>query len=123
AALAAAGIEPPPGGRVRAGLRLALRTTGGIDAGTLALDALPVFLAGSDELPKRLYEQLLSEAEGVLVRGEGAHGPGSTALCGEVIRARCFDDAEAQLPVDGRSFSGYGLLQGYFACRERLLFA
>ena len=122
AALAAAGIDPPPGGRVRAGLRLTFRTTGGIDAGTLALDALPVFLAGADELPKRLYEQLLSEAEGFLVRGEGAHGQVSVFRRSDAIRARGFDDEDALLPVDGRSFSGYRLLQEYFACPERFLF-
>src|SRR5690606_4567558 len=116
AALAAAGIERPPGGQVRAGPRLLLRSTGGSCAGPPALDALPVFLAGADELPERLYEQLLSEAEGVLVRGEGPQGPMSTALRGQAIRARGFDDADALLPVDGRSFSGYRLLQEYFAC-------
>ena len=123
AAMAAAGVELPAGGKVRAGLRLVLRTTGGIDAGTLPLDALPVFLAGGDELPKRLYEQLFADAEGFLVRGEGAQGRVSVARGPGSIRARGFDDADALLPPAGRTFSGYRLLQEYFACPERFLFA
>jgi type VI secretion system protein ImpG len=123
AALAAAGVEPPAGGRVRAGLRLVFRTTGGVDAGTLGLDALPVFMAGADELPKRLYEQLLSDAEGFVVRGEGAHGAVSVPRAADAIGTRGFADDDALLPADGRSFSGYRLLQEYFACPERFLFA
>ncbi|MFC4729687.1 type VI secretion system baseplate subunit TssF [Coralloluteibacterium thermophilus] len=119
AALAAAGVEVPAGRSVRAGLRLRFETRGGVEAAMLALDALPVFVAGVDELPKRLYEQLLADAEGFLLRASGV------ALFRDAasIRPRGFDDAEALLPYDGRSFSGYRLLQEYFACPERFLFA
>ncbi|MCD9033586.1 type VI secretion system baseplate subunit TssF [Luteimonas sp. Y-2-2-4F] len=120
AALAAAGVEVPGGLAVRAGLRLKLRVGDGLEAAMLALDALPVFLAGADALPKRLYEQLLADAEGFVVRAPG--GAGAFRDAG-AIRARGFDDEDALLPYDGRSFSGHRLLQEYFACPERFLFA
>ncbi|MCD9027858.1 type VI secretion system baseplate subunit TssF [Luteimonas sp. BDR2-5] len=123
AALAAAGIEAPDGRQVRAGLRLQIRTTGGVDLSTLPIDALPVFLAGAGELPKRLYEQLFADAEAMLLRGDGTQAAVQVWQGGDAIRPRGFDDADALLPVDGRSFSGYRLLQEYFACPERFLFA
>jgi type VI secretion system protein ImpG len=89
----------------------------------LAIDRLPVFIAGADELPKRLYEQLLGDAEGFLVRGMGAQGARSVYRDRSDIRERGFDNDDALLPYDGRSFSGYRLLQEYFACPERFLFA
>jgi type VI secretion system protein ImpG len=123
AALAAAGIELPAGKPVRAGLRLKFAVAAGAQVNMLALDALPVFIAGSDELPKRLYEQLLGNAVACVVRGQGADGPLQRVLDAGSIRARGFDEEDALIPYDGRSFSGYRLLQEYFACPERFLFA
>ncbi|KRE88312.1 type VI secretion system protein ImpG [Frateuria sp. Soil773] len=124
AAIAAAGVPIPAGKPVRAGLRLKFAVTAGAQANMLALDELPVFIAGADELPKRLYEQLLGNAVGYVVRAKGAGG-GAIAEHFEAgaIRAKGFDDDEALLPYGGRSFSGYRLLQEYFACPERFLFA
>lgn len=122
AALAAAGVDAPAGATVRAGLRLRLEVRAGVQAQALALDELPVFLAGADELPKRLYEQLLGDAEGFVLRATGKQGVVSLFRDARHIRPRGFDDADALLPYDGRSFSGYRLLQEYFACPERFLF-
>jgi len=119
AALAAADVTLPPGLPVRAGLRLRLECQGGVPLRDLALDRLPLFLAGGDELPKRLYEQLLGNACGYWVRAAGAPPRWHEA---EGIAARGFADDEALLPYDGRSFGGYRLLQEYFACPERFLF-
>lgn len=123
AAIAAAGVEIPADGSVRAGLRLKLAVTAGAQACELALDELPVFIAGADELPKRLYEQLLGNAVSVVVRGKDGSGMRSTVLPANSIHPKGFDDAEAMIPYSGRSFSGYRLLQEYFACPERYLFA
>ncbi|MFC3550075.1 type VI secretion system baseplate subunit TssF [Lysobacter cavernae] len=124
AAIAAAGVNPPSGKRIRAALRLRFETLAGAQASMLALDALPLFIAGTDELPKRLYEQLLGNAAGFVVRGQDAAG-NALELWRERsdIRARGFADDEALIPYDGRAFSGYRLLQEYFACPERFLFA
>lgn len=124
AAIAAAGVPMPEGKAVRAGLRLKFHVTAGAPANALALDQLPVFIAGADELPKRLYEQLLGNAVGYVVRAPGASGtPISAAFPAEAIHAKGFDDNEALIPYTARSFSGYRLLQEYFACPERFLFA
>jgi len=123
AAIAAAGVTIPADRTVRAGLRLKFAVTAGAQANLLAMDELPVFLAGADELPKRLYEQLLGNAAGIVVRAKGENGLSSTWLEPGSIRPRGFDDAEAMIPYSGRSFSGYRLLQEYFACPERFLFA
>jgi type VI secretion system protein ImpG len=118
AALAAADIALPAGATVRAGLRLRFECQAGVPVQDLTLDTLPLFLAGG-EAANRLYEQLLGNAVAWQVRGSGVtspwHGPDSLRECG-------FDDAQAMLPYDGRSFGGYRLLQEYFACPERFLF-
>jgi type VI secretion system protein ImpG len=123
AALAAAGVPLPADRAVRAGLRLKFTVTAGVQANMLALDELPLFIAGADELPKRLYEQLLGNAVGYLVRTPGAGGLVSEFFDGRCIRDKGFADDEALLPYTDRSFSGYRLLQEYFACPERFLFA
>jgi type VI secretion system protein ImpG len=123
AAIAAAGVTLPAGKPVRAGLRLKFRVTAGAQANMLALDDLPVFIAGADELPKRLYEQLLGNATGFIVRTQGASGEISRHFDASSIRRKGFEENEALIPYSGRSFSGYRLLQEYFACPERFLFA
>lgn len=122
AALAAAEITLPAGKTVRAGLRLSFEVVAGTQVNMLALDELPVFLAGVDELPKRLYEQLLGNAVGFVVRATGEQGRQSEYFDASHIRAKGFADDEALLPYTDRSFSGYRLLQEYFACPERYLF-
>ncbi len=121
-ALAAADVAIPDNQKVRAGLGLRFNVTAGAQNNVLTLDSLPVFLAGADELPKRLFEQLLGNATGVVVRATGENGMVSQFLGADHIRARGFDDADALLPATDRSFSGYRLLQEYFACPERFLF-
>ncbi|KAB7763667.1 type VI secretion system baseplate subunit TssF [Xanthomonas maliensis] len=124
AALAAAGVVAPAARAVRAGLRLRLELVGGAQAQMLALDRLPVFLAGADGLPKRLYEQLHADCAGVLIRGSDAQGAAvDVVLAADSLQMRGFDNADGLIPYDGRSFSGYRLLQEYFACPERFLFA
>ncbi|CAB3770094.1 type VI secretion system baseplate subunit TssF [Paraburkholderia solisilvae] len=123
AALAAAGLVARRGWAARAGLHLKFRTLCGVQAKMLALDRLPVFLAGADELPKLLYEQLLANGLGYTVR---TAGPNGTVVDEHHDRAalvpKGFDEDDALLPYGSRSFSGYRLLQEYFACAERFLF-
>lgn len=123
AALAAAGVALPAGKTVRAGVRLKFTVTAGVQTQMLALDELPLFIAGADELPKRLYEQLLGNAVGFVLRAPGASGLVSEFLDASHIHDKGFADDEALLPYTDRSFSGYRLLQEYFACPERFLFA
>jgi type VI secretion system protein ImpG len=125
AALAAADLVPPrQAGQVRAGLRLKFRTLSGVAANTLALDSLPIFLAGAGDLPRLLYEQLLAHGKGYTVRTAAQDGQiAELHHDAGALHAKGFDEDEAMLPYSGRSFSGYRLLQEYFACPERFLFA
>jgi type VI secretion system protein ImpG len=123
AALAAAGVGLPAGKTVRAGLRLKFQVSAGAQVNMLALDNLPVFIAGADELPKRLYEQILGNAVGFVVQAKGASGQISRHIDASHIRRKGFEEDEALIPYSGRSFSGYRLLQEYFACPARFLFA
>ncbi len=99
AALAAAGIGLPAGRTVRAGIRLRLELVGGAQVQALALDRLPIFLAGADGLPKRLYEQLHADTSAVVVRGNDAGGASvETTLAAHTLQMRGFADEDALIP-------------------------
>jgi type VI secretion system protein ImpG len=99
---------------VRAGIRLRLRTSGGIKVRDLALDRLVLNLRGGDEMPVRIYEKLLGGVEGVLVNGQ--------LLPKSSLRPVGYAEEEALLPSGQRSFQGYRLLQEYFAFPQRFHF-
>lgn len=119
AGLATLGVTDP---EARAGLRLSFRCTAGINNDALALDRLPLFLAGTDALPGTLFETLFANALGFVVvepssrRVHARRGREAIERCG-------FAADEALIPYDGRSFQGYRLLQEYFAFPQRYLFA
>lgn len=122
AAIAATGVVVPPRKAARAAIRMRFSVPDGVTLNMLTLDEIPLFIAGADELPKRLYEQLLGNAVGFIFRAAGTQGPISEVFDASQIRRKGFDDHEALIPYTGRSFSGYRLLQEYFACPERFLF-
>src|SRR6185437_9730949 len=109
-------------GRPRAALRLTLRATAGLKLSELALDELTLFLRGGDELPGRLYENLLAHCLGAIVRPTDRPTPWQHVMSGTPLSPVGFEDAEALLPYGPRSFQGYRLLQEYFAFPARYLF-
>lgn len=116
--LAAIGVQGAS--NARAGLRLTLRSTAGVPLSALQLDRLPIYLAGADELPSSVYENVLAAGAGFVLRGRGAS---VQIRRDKACIQRCgFDDAEALIPYSRRSFQGYRLLQEYFAFPERFLF-
>lgn len=118
AALAAAGIRNQQG--ARAGLRLQLQITAGVRAAALALDELPVFFAGPDALPFQINEAVFAKSLGFVIKLPG----GQEHWCqASQIRRHGYADEQALLPVTDRSFSGYRLVQEYFALPQRFLFA
>ncbi|MBW3600562.1 MAG: type VI secretion system baseplate subunit TssF, partial [Planctomycetes bacterium] len=118
--VAALDIPDVPG--VRAGLRLRLRTTAGLTFDKLPLDCLPVFIRGG-ELSVRIYEQLLGNALAVVARPAERPAPWQEVLDASHVQSLGFEDGQALLPYGPRSFQGYRLLQEYFACPQRFLFA
>jgi len=107
---------------VRAGLRLRLRTTGGLTFDKIALDRLSLFLPGSGELPIQLYERFVANGLGVLARPAGRAPAWKEILPRSSIRPLGFGDDEALLPYGPQSFQGYRLLHEYFAFPERYHF-
>lgn len=116
-------LEPADLARVRAGVRLRLRTTlPDLPIGKLALDRLDLFLNGGDALPGRLYEQLLANTVLVVVRPGERPAPWYEKIAASAIRRRGFEDEDALLPCPPPSFHGYRLLHEYFAFPQRYLF-
>ncbi|MDG4550073.1 MAG: type VI secretion system baseplate subunit TssF [Candidatus Contendobacter sp.] len=116
-------LEPADLARVRAGVRLRLRTTlPDLPIGKLALDHLELFLYGSEVLPGRLYEQLLANTTLVVARPGERPAPWYEKIPGSAIRRLGFEDEQALLPCPPPSFHGYRLLHEYFAFPQRYLF-
>jgi len=108
---------------VRAGIRLRLRTTGGLAFSDLSMDKLMIFLKGAGQVPYRLYEQLLGNTTAVLIRPQGKKQSWSDYLPAASLRGAGFQSSESLLPPSRRSFEGYRYLREYFAFPERFLFA
>lgn len=107
----------------KAKLTLHLRTTAGLTFSQLALQSIPLFICGNDEIAVRIYEQLVSSATALLARPKERPSPWSQVIDEEdFIRPLGFDDDQALLPYGPRSFQGYRLLHEYFAFSSRFLF-
>ena len=119
ATFAAAGTRLDP--RVRAAIRLELRTEGEIPFAELPIHSLTFFVYATADLAGKIYEQLMANSAGVAVRPAGSDR-GATVLPAGSMRPLGFDDAESLFPVGLRTFQGYRLLQEYFAFPERFLF-
>ncbi len=109
-------------GRARGTLRLKLRATAGLNFSDLALDDLTLFLRGGDELPTRLYEQLVAHTVGVVARPTTRPVPWQHVVTERPVSPVGLEDDEALLPYGARSFQGYRLLHEYFAFPARYLF-
>ncbi len=119
AAVAALGITDLSG--VKAGFRWRFRTTAGLTFDQLPLDSLQLYLRGTEELPMRLFEQLLANPLAVVLQPAKGSGKWREVVTKTNIRALGFDDDQALLPYGPRSFQGYRFLQEYFAFPERYM--
>ena len=108
--------------KYRAGLRLRLRTTAGLDFSQITLDNLRLHCAGVDDIAYRLHELICGHALGVLVLPTRRPAPWHEAIDGDCIEPVGFDDDQALLPATLQGFEGYRLLQEYFAFPQRFLF-
>ena len=109
-------------GKGKAALRLRLRAAAGLTMDHLALDELPIFLRGGDEIAMRLYELLMAHTIALVARPGGAGQRESQVVPEAGVSPLGFDDEQALLPYGPRSFHGYRLLQEYFAFPSRFLF-
>ncbi len=108
--------------KYRAGLRIRLRCTAGLDFSRLRMDDLRLHCTGTDDVAYRLHELVCGHALGVLLlpakRSAGWH----EAIDGDCIDPIGFDDDQALLPQTLQGFAGYRTLQEYFAFPQRFLF-
>jgi type VI secretion system protein ImpG len=108
--------------RTKAGIRLRLRATAGLNLSNIKLDRLVLYLQGGDEVPFKLYEQLTANPVGVLLQPLSRPLPWLTQLPGSALMPLGFSADEALLPHTAPSFQGYRHLHEYFAFPERFLF-
>jgi len=104
-------------GAIRA-LRIRLESGRNIPLDQLTVDTLSFYLSGPDGQALGLLELLMGHCVGVLCRSAQQ----SLLLEPEALRQQGFDAQQALLPDDLRNFSGYRLLQEYFAFPARYLF-
>jgi len=110
-----------PGARqIRGGLRIKLKTHGGIKFRQLGLDTLPLYIAAPDDVAFRLHELVLGNGLGTWV-GNGAKAAMSAHADAGSLKPVGFGDDEALLPETLRGFSGHRLLQEYAAMPQRFL--
>lgn len=105
---------------VKSALRIKLRSVSGTPIGELPLEKLALHLRGPEQLGMKLYELLAGGAVALAARdGSGKR----VGYCpNSPVRAMGFEDDEALLPYELRSFQGYRLLHEYFALPQRFLF-
>lgn len=105
-----------------AGLRFRIEATSAVPLSALPIDRLPLFLGGGGDVPGLLYQQLLGESLGVrLVAPERGRKLAWAAPAGPVAPLG-FDEEQALLPDEARSFGGYRLLAEYFAMPQKFRF-
>lgn len=115
--------EPGAAPRSMSMIHMALRNEAGVPLPELGVTSLRFYLEGESQLAYPLYEALLNNRVEVRLRSP------RTARAARVIRLdpSCiqpvgFDAEAAMLPYPDRSFSGFRLLQEYFAFPQKFLF-
>ena len=104
-------------------LSLAIETLSSeVRVGQMPLDSLRLHLhAEAGQSMYELYELLLTRCLGVVI-ADGPADPQAVVLPRDRLVAAGFDPADAAIPDDPRSFSGYRLLSEFFALPQKFLF-
>jgi type VI secretion system protein ImpG len=114
-------LRPAQG--MKGGLRIKLRTGGGLKFSQLsAMDRLAFYLSAPDDVAFRLHELILGSALGTWVPAAPDQAAVQWRDSADSLHALGFDDQHALLPESMRSFSGHRLLQEVAALPQRLLF-
>ena len=88
----------------------------------LALQSLRFYLNGEDSLVHSLYELLLNNCHRVVLRNPDDPQKRLIELPPDSIRPIGFTDDEAVLPFPRRSFTGYRIMQEFFAFPKKFFF-
>ncbi len=86
------------------------------------LDQLDIHLRGADDVPVRIYEHLVANCSGIVLKtGKGRDVCGGM-LPASHMRPLGFARDESLFPPDPRTFDGYRILREYFAFPQRFHF-
>lgn len=115
-------LELPPGiPPTRAALRLRLSCGPNLAFNKIRAQNLTFFLRGAGDVQMRLYEQIFAHGTGVVVQPRARPVKWRHFSRGGINQVG-FDEKQALLPYDARSFQGYRLLHEYFAFPQRFMF-
>jgi len=118
--------QHPQSRRIRGGVRFVLRTTAGLTFDRLSLDELVIHFGGAEDVAWQLHECFLGDPVGVMLQPLSATGAAAGPiqhLPAEHVQPVGYAEDEALLPVTATGFSGYRLVQEYFALPQRFQFA
>ena len=117
-------LDPPLKGTDSvAVIRMLLKCNPNTSFNELRVPSLRLYLYSEPNLVYPLYELLCNNCSGVMLRDPNVKGRHRTiTLPGSSLRPVGFAEDESMLPYPRRSFSGYRLLQEYFAFPEKFLF-
>lgn len=116
-------LTPPnAAGTPKAAIRIRLESPPDISFASLGLDELTFYIRGAQDFPMQLYEQIFAHSMNVVVQPAEKSPSWQYVLPAKNIVQVGFSDDETLLPVEGRTFQGYRLLQEYFAFPHRFLF-
>ncbi len=105
-----------------AALRLQLACDADVEFSKLDLRSLCFYLNGESNLIHTLYELLFNNCIRILVRDPDQPSKPALQLDRRALRPMGFPDEEALLEYPRRSFTGYRILQEYFAFPEKFFF-
>ncbi len=117
-----ASLDVPRAQGARAGIRVRIECLPGLTFGELSLDELTFHLRGVGDTPVRVYEQLLGRSASIVIQPAARPVRWREVLGRASIRQVGFEDDQALLPYDSRSFQGYRLVKEYFAFPQRYMF-
>ena len=117
-----ASLEVPNLSNVKAGIKIRIQSTAGLNLSELKLDSLTFYLMGAGEIPMHLYEQFFANAVAVVAQPTTKPMKWQKVIDASCIRRVGFENKQKLLPYDARSFQGYRLLHEYFAFPQRFMF-
>ena len=91
----------------------------GADIQRIDLSELEFYIDGDDDTASFLYEQLVSNCTGVTLHFGGTGEAHCATLPSSSLSFRSCEGERALMPLDTRIFSGFRLLQEYFALPQR----
>ena len=106
--------------RIKSVLRIGMQTHGQTPFAALPIEALDFFVSGRDEHAFELFERIVHRTVALFVRAKGQHVWHELPV--QCIAPQGFGDDQALLADSAAHFTGFRLLQEFFAFPQRYLF-